>query len=89
MLEEDIARHLRSKLVGESLKKSGLERHKISECNQLLGRILEIKTDDLMAQVRILSGDHELTSLITVEMATDLGLSVETTWSSCSSLPRS
>ena len=76
ILEEDIASHLRSKVVGESLKKYGLARQKISECNQLLGRILEIKTDDLMAQVRILSGDHELTSLITAKMAADLGLRV-------------
>jgi len=29
-----------------------------------------------MAQVRILSGDHELTSLITAQMAADLGLRV-------------
>ena len=52
------------------------KRIRISECNQLLGRILEIKTGDLMAQVRILSGDHELTSLVTAEMATDLWLNV-------------
>jgi molybdopterin-binding protein len=76
ILEEDIARHLRSKVLAESLKRYGLEKHKISERNQLLGRILEIKTDDLMAQVRILSGDHELTSLISAQMAADLGLRV-------------
>jgi molybdopterin-binding protein len=42
--------------------------------NQLLGRILEIKIAGLIAQVTILAGDHELTSLITADTASELRL---------------
>jgi len=74
ILEEDIKWYLRSKLAYESRKKWWLGPDKISETNQLLGRILEIRVDGLMAQVRILAGNQELTSLITADAATELGL---------------
>ena len=73
-LEEDIERHLRSKLAAESRRKCGLGSDKISESNQLPGRILQIKVDGLMAQVTILAGEHELTSLITADVISELGL---------------
>lgn len=60
ILEADIERHLRSKLAAASRRKSGPGSDKISESNQLLGRILQIKVDGLMAQITILAGEHEL-----------------------------
>jgi molybdopterin-binding protein len=74
VLEEDIERLLRSRLVAESHKKCRLGPEKISESNQLLGCILDIKVDGLMAQVTILVGEHELTSLITADAASELEL---------------
>jgi molybdopterin-binding protein len=74
ILEEHIERHLRKKLADESRKKWSLGPDKISERNQLLGRILRIKVDGLMAQVRILAGYDELTPLITADTVSELGL---------------
>lgn len=74
ILEEDIEKHLRSRLAAESRDKWGLGPDKISESNQLIGRILEIKCDGLMAQITIMAGNHELTSLITADAAVELGL---------------
>jgi molybdopterin-binding protein len=75
ILEEDIEKHFCSKLAAENREKWGLGPDKISESNQLIGRILEIKIDGLMAQVTIMVGDQELTSLITADAAAELGLS--------------
>ena len=74
ILEEDIERHLRSKLASESCKKWGLGPDKISESNQLLGRVLEIRVDGVIAQITILAGEYELTSLITADAVSELGL---------------
>lgn len=74
ILEEDIEKHLRLKLAKESRQKWRLAPGKISEGNQLLGRVLEIKVDGLIAQVTILVGDHELTSLITADAISELAL---------------
>ena len=51
VLEDDIEKHLRLKLIAESRKKWGLGPQKISEGNQLLGCIVDIKFDGLIAQV--------------------------------------
>lgn len=74
VLEEDIEQHLRLKLAKESREKWELGSDKISEGNQLLGRVLEITVDGLIAQVTILVGDHELTSLITADVVSELEL---------------
>jgi len=58
VLEEDIEQHLRLKLAKESRQKWGLGPDKISGGNQLLGRVLGITVDGLIAQVTILVGDH-------------------------------
>ena len=47
---------------------------KISESNQLLGRILGIQVDGLVAQVTITVGDFQLTSIITADAASELRL---------------
>jgi molybdopterin-binding protein len=60
ILEEDIERHLRSKLAGEGRKKWGLGR--------------QIKVDGGIAQITILADDYELASLLTADAVSELGL---------------
>jgi excisionase family DNA binding protein len=74
VLEEDIERLLRSRLVAESRNKCRSGPEKVSESNQLLGCIPDIKVDGLMAQVTILVDEHELTSLMTADAASELEL---------------
>ena len=74
ILEEDIEQHLRLKLAKESRQKWRLAPAKISEGNQLLGRVLGTKVDGLIAQVTILVGDHELNSIITADEVSELEL---------------
>ncbi len=49
---------------------------RISESNQLVGRILELKVDGLIAQVAIAIGDYRLTSIITADAASELRLKI-------------
>jgi molybdopterin-binding protein len=74
ILEEDVERHLRSKLADERRKKCRFGPDKISESNQLLGRTLQIKVDGVIAQITILAGEYELTSLITTDAVSELEL---------------
>ena len=74
ILEEDIKKRLRSKLAEVNPRKLGLGPDKISESNQLQGRPLEIRVDGLMAQVRMMAGGHELTTLIPANAAKALRL---------------
>jgi molybdopterin-binding protein len=74
--EEDIEEHLRARLGAGSSDKWKMSARKISESNQLVGRILGIKVDGLIAQVTISTGGHRLTSIITAETASELRLKV-------------
>ena len=74
ILEEDIKKLLRSQLDEATPRDLGLGPGKISESNRLRGRLLEIRVDGLMAQVRILADGHELTTLITADAAKALRL---------------
>lgn len=47
---------------------------KISGRNQLVGKVLEIKVDGLMAQVRLSIGGQVITSIITAEAVAEMGL---------------
>jgi molybdopterin-binding protein len=47
---------------------------KISGRNQLLGRILEVKIDGLMAQVTISIGDQHINSIITADAVREMRL---------------
>jgi molybdopterin-binding protein len=47
---------------------------KISGRNQLVGRVLEIKTDGLMAQVRMSIAGQVITSIITADAVAEMGL---------------
>jgi molybdopterin-binding protein len=74
--EEDIERYLRTKAGREDRIKWRIGSDKISETNQLVGRILEIKVDGLIAQVTISIGDYRLTSIITADAASELRLKI-------------
>jgi molybdopterin-binding protein len=47
---------------------------KISGRNQLVGRVLEIKVDGLMAQVRLSIAGQVITSIITADAVREMGL---------------
>ena len=47
---------------------------KISGRNQLVGRVLEVKYDELVAQVTLAMGKQHITSIITADAARDLKL---------------
>ncbi|HET6934533.1 MAG TPA: helix-turn-helix transcriptional regulator [Candidatus Angelobacter sp.] len=47
---------------------------RISGRNQLVGRVLEIKVDGLMAQVRLSISGQIITSIITAEAVAEMGL---------------
>jgi molybdopterin-binding protein len=74
--EEDIEKHLRASLGHGSREKWRVASDKISESNQLAGRILELKVDGLVAQVTISVGDYRLTSIISADAASDLRLKI-------------
>ena len=46
----------------------------ISGRNQLVGRVLEVKVDGLMAQVRLSIGGQVITSIITADAVAEMGL---------------
>ena len=48
----------------------------VSGRNQLVGRVVDVKLDGLLAQVKISIGGQTLTSIITAEAARELGLKV-------------
>ena len=58
--------------------KSGPERRtafrRISGRNQLVGRVVEIKIDGLMAQVKLSIGGQVITSIITADAVQEMGL---------------
>ena len=59
-------------------EKPGPERRKvfrrISGRNQLVGRVVEIKIDNLMAQVKLSIGGQQITSIITADAVREMGL---------------
>jgi hypothetical protein len=54
--EEDIEKHLRATLASGGRDKWRVGSDKISDSNQLVGRILELKVDGLIAQEAIAIG---------------------------------
>jgi molybdopterin-binding protein len=47
---------------------------RISGRNQLVGKVLEVKVDGLMAQVRLSIGGQVITSIITADAVAEMGL---------------
>jgi molybdopterin-binding protein len=74
--EDDVEQHLRAMLGPRSCDKWKMGSDKISESNQLVGRILGIKVDGLIAEVTISTGNYRLTSIITADVASELRLKV-------------
>ena len=66
-------------MAAESHKKRKLGSFKISEGNLLIGRILEIKLDGLMAQVRLFVEGQQLDCLVTADLAAELRLKIGNT----------
>ncbi len=48
----------------------------VSGRNQLIGRIVDLRYDGLLAQVKLSIGDQILTSIITADAAREMGLAV-------------
>lgn len=69
------------RLIPKSLQRGEIETRrgnfrKISGRNQLMGRVLELKFDGLLAQVTLGIGEQHITSLITADAARELRLKV-------------
>jgi molybdopterin-binding protein len=69
------------RLIPKSLQRGEVETRrsnfrKISGRNQLIGRILELKFDGLLAQVTLAIGEQHITSIITADAARELRLKV-------------
>jgi molybdopterin-binding protein len=66
------------RFIPRSEVKSGPERRrnfrKISGRNQLVGRVLEVKVDGLMALVRLSISGQVITSIITADAVAEMGL---------------
>jgi molybdopterin-binding protein len=74
--EDEIEKHLRATLGAGSCDKWKIRSDKISESNQLVGRILGFKVDGLIAEVTISTGTYRLTSIITADAASELRLKI-------------
>jgi len=61
-------------------EKSGAERRRtfrrISGRNQLVGRVVEIRKEGLLAQVKLSIGGQQITSIITADALREMGLEV-------------
>jgi molybdopterin-binding protein len=69
------------RLIPKSLQRGKIEMRRgnfrrISGRNQLMGRVLEIKFDGLLAQVTLAIGEQHITSIITADAARELRLKV-------------
>ena len=69
------------RLIPKSLQRGEIETRrgnfrKISGRNQLMGRVLELKFDGLLAQVTLSIGEQHITSIITADAARELRLKV-------------
>ncbi len=72
--ESEIDRLLPKKLArGDVRRRRGDFRH-ISGRNQLIGRVLEVKFDGLLAQVTLAIGEQRITAIITADAARELRL---------------
>ena len=74
--EEDIEKHLRATLRAGSRDQWRRGSDKISESNQLVGRILGVRVNGLVAQVTISIADYRRTSIITADAASELRLKI-------------
>ena len=69
------------RLIPKSLQRGEIETRRgnfrrISGRNQLIGRVLDVKYDGLLAQVTLAIGEQHITSIITADAAKELRLKV-------------
>ena len=73
VLESELER-----FVPKAEVKAGVERRRnfrrISGRNQLIGRVVDVKVDGLMAQVKLSISGQVITSIITADAAAEMGL---------------
>jgi molybdopterin-binding protein len=72
--ESEIDRLLPKKLERGALRQRRGEFRRISGRNQLIGRVLEVKFDGLLAQVKLAIGEQRITAIITADAARELRL---------------
>lgn len=72
--ESEIDRLLPKKLERGALRHRRGEFRRISGRNQLLGRVLAVKFDGLLAQVTLAIGEQRITSIITADAAREMRL---------------
>ncbi|MGA2484332.1 MAG: helix-turn-helix transcriptional regulator [Candidatus Acidiferrales bacterium] len=72
--ESEIDRLLPKKLGRGNLATRRGDFRRISGRNQLIGRVLEVKVEGLLAQVRLAIGEQQITAIITADAARELRL---------------
>jgi molybdopterin-binding protein len=72
--ESEIDRLFPKKLERGSFETRRGNLRKISGRNQLIGRVLEVKYSGLLAQVRLVIGEQQITAIITADAAREMRL---------------
>jgi len=72
--ESEIDRLFPKKLERGSVETRRGNLRKISGRNQLIGRVLEVKYSGLLAQVRLVIGEQQITAIITADAAKEMRL---------------
>jgi len=72
--EGEIDRLFPKKLERGSVETRRGNLRKISGRNQLIGRVLEVKYSGLLAQVRLVIGEQQITAIITADAAKEMRL---------------
>ena len=72
--ESEIDRLFPKKLERGSVETRRGNLRKISGRNQLIGRVLELKYSGLLAQVRLVIGEQQITAIITADAAKEMRL---------------
>ena len=72
--ESEIDRLLPKRLERGNIATRRGDFRRISGRNQLIGRVLEVKVEGLLAQVRLAIGEQQITAIITADAARELRL---------------
>ena len=72
--ESEIDRLLPKKLMRGDISRRRGDFRRISGRNQLLGRVVEVKFGDLLAQVTLAIGEQRITAIITADAAREMRL---------------
>jgi len=72
--ESELDRYLASARKHGAIPKRRQSFRRISGRNQLIGRIMDVKIDGLLAQITLTIGDQKITSIITADAAREMRL---------------